>query len=83
MKLYLVFDKYAEHTGIDHYDSFVICCNSEDEARRYHPSGRIMGKWRFSDWPDSDLEVGVECLGEVNPNVTLGVVCSSFNKVEK
>ena len=83
MKLYLVFNKYAEYTGIDHYDSFVICCNSEDEARRYHPSGRIMGKWRFSDWPDSDLEVGVTHLGEANPNVPTGVICSSFNEAEE
>ena len=51
MKLYLVFDKYAENNDIDYYDSFVICCDSEDEARQYHPTGRIMGKWRCSDWP--------------------------------
>ena len=79
MKLYLVINKDTNNYDYDFYDSFVICCNSEDEARRYHPSGRIMEKWRFLDWPDSDLDVGVECLGEANPNVTLGVVCSSFN----
>lgn len=79
MKLFLVTNKVPDDFSWDYYDSFVICCNSEDEARQYHPSGRIMGKWRFSDWPDSDLDVGVKCLGEANSNVTLGVICSSFN----
>lgn len=35
--LYLV--KRTDNVTWDEYDSFVVCAESEDEARRVHPSG--------------------------------------------
>lgn len=77
MKLYLV--SQSVNNDYDTYDSFVICCNSEDEAKQSHPSGRIVGKLRFSDWPNEQESINVKYLGEADPDLPAGIVCSSFN----
>lgn len=40
--LYLV--ERTDKVTWDEYDSFVVCAESEDEARRVHPSGKLFFK---------------------------------------
>lgn len=80
MKLYLV--SQSVNNDYDTYDSFVICCNNEDEARKSHPSGRVLeheDKFLFYDWTDEQENINVKYLGEADQDLPAGIVCSSFN----
>jgi len=82
LKLYLV--SQTENSGYDTYDSFVIACESEEEARHTIPSnGLVMTEedWShpYSSWCSSSDSVKVTYLGIADPSVHHGIVCSSFN----
>ncbi len=80
MKLYLV--SQSENNDYDTYDSFVACAPDEETARNMDPCGggpMNWGKGRYSSWCSSSSSVKVELIGEANPDVKQGVVCSSFN----
>jgi len=81
MKLFLV--SQNQNNDYDTYDSFVVACETEDEARNKHPWGYQMTQehWceTFSDWCSSVDYVNVKYLGEADKSLEKGVVCASFN----
>jgi len=80
MKLYLL--SQSVNNDYDTYDSFVICCNNEDEARQSHPSGRVLNPrddFLYCDWTNNQENISVKYLGEADPDLPFGIVCSSFN----
>ena len=80
MKLYLVTNRIPDYFSYDFYDSFVICCESADEARATHPTGELLANCRAGDeWPIEIEDVDVKYLGEADQDLPFGIVCSSFN----
>lgn len=81
MKLFLV--SQDENNDYDTYDSFVIACETEDEAKNTHPCGEPMTEeqWNdiYSSWCSSVKHVKVQYLGEADKSLEEGVVCASFN----
>lgn len=81
-KLYLVCStsKCLTGRGYDTYDSFIVCCKTEDEARRTHPSGTHRGSDDRTWVREEELNLlDVECIGNANDNIEVGVVLASFN----
>ncbi len=80
MKLYLI--SQSKNCGYDTYDSAVVCAPDEDTARNINPDGVMMSEadWSrdFSTWYHSK-DVEVEYIGEAEENMTIGVICASFN----
>ena len=78
MKLYYIHQD--QNDGYDTYDSAVVAAESEEAARATHPSTNN-GCWNdtYPSWANSPEHVGVRLLGEALPNVSAGVICSSFN----
>ena len=87
IKLYLV--RRTDEIRWDEYDSFVVCAESEDEARRVHPSGegffgenlmddsRNYFKWTWTDKIDT---LNVTCIGIANLSLkNHQIICSSYN----
>jgi hypothetical protein len=82
LKLYLV--SQTENSDYDTYDSFVVACKSEEEARHTNPSNGIVmteedWSYPYSSWCSSSDSVKVTYLGIADPSVHHGIVCSSFN----
>jgi hypothetical protein len=82
LNLYLV--SQNENNHYDTYDSFVIACESEEEARHTNPQdGCVMPKkdwlYLYSSWCSSPDHVTVTYLGIADASVKHGIVCSSFN----
>jgi len=78
MNLYLV--SQTSNSSYDTYDSFVVACNSEDEARHTHPEGyevKDEQEYRWCDWTYAD-EVIVKLIGVASKGLQ-GVICASFN----
>ena len=90
--LYLV--SQGVNSTYDNYDSFVVCCDTEEEARMTHPEGYLASIqdgvpnanghkewWRDRSWVRRDQldKVKVEYLGKASGLLPTGVVCSSFN----
>ena len=76
--------------GYDSYDSFVICCESEDIARKTHPECGIYEWWKDGQYPSSidwgwvqssDIydQLEVVCIGIADSKLEKGIVISSFN----
>lgn len=73
----------------DQYDSFVVCAESEDEARRVHPSGRMFfeddmseqsKRYFKSDWTDKIETLEVICVGLASVSLeNRQVICASYN----
>lgn len=83
MNLYKI--SQDKNDNYDSYDSFIAAAESEEEARRIHPSPNTKGEWwnstayDYGDWV-RDLEcITVELIGEAKPNTIKGVILSSFN----
>lgn len=77
--LYLISQKV--NINYDTYDSAVVCAESKTKAKMMHPSGNLGWDGTTSSWDswcDSE-DVKVELIGKANKNLTIGVVCSSFN----
>lgn len=76
--VFLVIQNY--NRGYDTFDSFVVICDDEEEARNTHPS-RFSGEWNDDSWCPKRLiesEVKVTKLG-ITHKQELEVVCRSFN----
>ena len=82
MKLYHI--SQNEVRGYDTYSDMVVCAESEDEARKIHPSpwapeGENPWSYRWSGWATSPDNVEVTYLGEAADSVEKGVICASFH----
>ena len=85
--LYLV--ERTDKVTWDEYDSFVVCAESEDEARRVHPSGRRFFEDDMSEqskqyfksyWTDKIETLEVTCIGLASVSLeNRQVICLSFN----
>ena len=83
MNLYLVSqDVNNDYDTYDTYDSFVIACETEEEARNTSPDGGQMTPelWKrpFSSWCSSPDHVEIQFIGKAAEGIT-GVICASFN----
>ena len=79
MKLFKVSQNI--NNNYDTFDSFVIACNSEDEARATDPYGEcntIKQDDTFASWVSAD-KVIVEYLGEAHNGLVKGIIVASFN----
>jgi len=89
MNLYLI--SQDANDRYDTYDSAVVCCGTEEEARMIHPAGDQWhgdgiateeawdGKERnYGSWCDAEY-VKVELIGVAAPHIKRGVVIASFN----
>lgn len=72
MNLYLV--SQDENNDWDTYDSFVVACKTEDEARNFKP----LSKDKFGSWAFSLDAIKVQYLGKAAKEIE-GVICESFN----
>jgi len=82
MKLYHV--SQTENNDYDTYSDFVVCAESEEEARNTHPSQYKQNPWAndgfsYSTWCRSPEQARVIYLGEAAPDVEKGIICSSFH----
>lgn len=79
MNLYQV--TRLDNGGYDSYDSFIVCCESEDVARKTHPSSTTWDDDYSHGWVKlskiGNLEV--EFLGTADPKIEEGVILASFN----
>lgn len=85
--LYLV--KRTDNVTWDEYDSFVVCAESEDEARRVHPSGGEFFEDDMSEqskryfkwwWTDKIETLEVICVGLASVSLkNRQVICASYN----
>lgn len=87
MKLFLLSQNL--NNGYDTYDSCVVCAESEDEARKIHPSEYESPTWYTEEdplfcekWvPPSQIDkIEVKYLGEAYHKVNKGIVCASYNE---
>ena len=74
--------------GFDSYDSFVICCETEEIARNTHPGSGLYKPepgWetqgQISSWvkPDQTKDLDVTFLGVAAPGIERDLVVVSFN----
>lgn len=89
MVSYLYLVKRTDKVTWDEYDSFVVCAENEDEARRVYPSGVMFFKdWmpeqskRYfkSCWTDKIETLEVICVGLASPLLEKRqVICASYN----
>lgn len=89
MVSYLYLVKRTDKVTWDEYDSFVVCAESEDEARRVDPSGKLFFKDGMSEesreyfkwfWTDKIETLEVTCIGLASASLkNRQVICSSFN----
>ena len=85
--LYLV--KRTDKVTWDEYDSFVVCAESEDEARRVYPSGEMFFEDDMSErnkrcfksgWTDKIETLEVICVGLASVSLkNHQVICASYN----
>ncbi len=90
MPLEMFNPKGSKEQRYDSYDSFVICCESEDIARKTHPECGIYEWWKDGQYPSSidwgwvqssDIydQLEVVCIGIADSKLEKGIVISSFN----
>lgn len=79
MKLYKI--SQDENTDYDTYDSAVVCAETPEDAKRWHPGGDKQVdeiEQKYSSWTTFN-KVKVEEIGEAIEGAKEGVVISSFN----
>ncbi len=85
LKLYFV--STDQDLGYDSYDSFVVCCESEEIARTIHPASgesewtKYQIEGRYKTWVKRE-DIGgltVQFLGVATKGVEKGLICQSFN----
>lgn len=89
MVSYLYLVKRTDKVTWDEYDSFVVCAESEDEARRVSPNGMMFfedgiseqSKQYFkSGWTDKIETLEVSCIGLASVSLkNRKVICASYN----
>lgn len=78
MNLYLI--SQEENWGYDTFSSAVVCAADETSARNMSPrSGEPLSDYDSTSWVTDPAKVDVLFLGEADPNIEGGVVCSSFH----
>ncbi len=82
MNLYYI--EQDENVGYDTYDSAVVAAETEEDAKKIHPSTYTDDKtwWEDSDvndWATSPLNVKATFIGVAKEGTGPGVICSSFN----
>lgn len=85
--LYLV--KRTDNVTWDEYDSFVVCAESEDEARRVYPGGGMFFEDDMSEqskryfkwgWTDKIKTLEIICVGLASVSLkNRQVICASYN----
>ena len=89
MVSYLYLVKRTDEVTWDEYDSFVVCAESEDEARRVYPDGMMFFEDNMSEqskryfksgWTDKIETLEVSCIGLASVSLkNRQVICSSYN----
>lgn len=89
MVSYLYLVERTDKVTWDEYDSFVVCAESEDEARRVHPSGvsffeddmsEQSKRYFKSSWTDKIETLEVSCIGLASISLkNREVICASYN----
>jgi len=79
MKIYKI--EQNVDNGYDTYDSAIVCAESEEEAKKIHPSGdgETQAKATKYDCWCGLKDVNVEYLGEAKEELKKGVIVASFN----
>ena len=83
MKLFKI--SQSENNGWDTYDSAIVAAETEEDARKTHPSASQpypRGEyWDSYVWvsPKDISKVKVEYIGEAKEGTDEGAICSSFN----
>lgn len=80
--LHIFLVQRTDRGDYDTYDSFVVCCRSEQEALEFHPSGVQMSDRgdinpRHDDWTHKK-NLSVTLLGKASSQITDGVILASF-----
>lgn len=69
--------------GYDTYDCAVVAAETEEKARRIHPSTprdeKLWNKRWFHDWASSPDQVAAEFIGDAVEGTEEGVIVASFN----
>lgn len=85
-KLFLVQikDWPLEGRRYDSFSEFVICCQTETDARNTHPSvDPCTGKWDHDSWIEQDRvyteAVTVTFLGFADEKIQPGIISTSFH----
>jgi hypothetical protein len=72
-----------QNTGYDTYDSAVVCAETEEDAKRIHPDGRVNDKPErkdFSDWaPPEKVRAAILASSPAYGVEAGAVICASFN----
>ena len=82
MKLYLI--SQSENDGYDTYSDAVVCAESEEDAKKIHPSDyrddeEVTEKEeQYGTWTTLS-NVDAKYIGEAKEGSERGVVCSSFH----
>ena len=89
MVSYLYLVKRTDEVTWDEYDSFVVCAESENEARRVRPDGMMFFEDNMSEqskryfkagWTDKIETLEVSCIGLASVSLkNRQVICSSYN----
>ena len=89
MVSYLYLVKRTDEVTWDEYDSFVVCAESENEARRVSPDGMMFFEFIMSEqskryfksgWTDKIETLEVSCIGLASVSLkNRQVICSSYN----
>ena len=80
-----IYHMTADAGGYDTYSDCVVAANTEDEARKTHPSRYdTEGEWWLRDlsydsWTSSLEAVEVKLIGTAVPGTEAGVICSSYH----
>ncbi len=81
MKLFLI--SQTENEGYDTYSDAVVCAESEEDAKKIHPSDYkdeevTEEEEKYGTWTTLS-NVDAEYIGEAKEGSERGVVCSSFH----
>ena len=89
MVSYLYLVKRTDKVTWDEYDSFVVCAESENEARRVSPDGMMFFEDNMSEqskryfkwcWTDKIETLEVSCIGLASVSLeNRQVICASYN----
>lgn len=76
----LYFLSRTDYVGYDEYDSFVMCAESEEEARKFQPNGKEFTDELYQgSWTKNICDVHCVLIGAASEKVRKGVVIASFN----
>jgi len=74
-----------ENRGYDTYDSAIVCTETEESAKNFHPSGSKIiwplpeDELRFGSWAYHREHVDVELIGTAVDGTPECVILASFN----